>query len=334
MVLLSVAPPKPEFDGGKASQATYPWGGTPSSGDFLNEGGESIDIAVDAQLIHASPQYRNQIYGRAWPVPGGGYVLQYWLFSYFNTHYYFGDHEGDWEMVQYRLDSRLVPVMAAYSQHDDGERCEWIHVQINSLGRPIVYVANGSHASFYSSGLHFYQGGAVFDNADADGEVASPAVHDLGLPGLAWLDWPGKWGSSGGSFGSPTGPKVQGAGFKWSNPQGWETSIGGCTEDQEQRVMTRPERPASPKVEAQKSGANVVVSYVFDGQSWPLPSRLKVSVDPIGRITPISSTFDVADRRGRVVLPAGLARGRAAIVRVTGLSDAGLEGKEVSVRLN
>src|ERR1700754_917390 len=53
-----------------------------------------------------------------------------------------GRHAGDWEMVQVRLDGSE----AVFAQHSGAERCA-VH------GRLVVYVANGSHASYFVPGV-------------------------------------------------------------------------------------------------------------------------------------------------------------------------------------
>jgi hypothetical protein len=105
---------------------------------------------ADAQRLHGDPNYANKVYGRIVTYADGSRVLQYWLFYYFNWHPLWttwGDHEGDWEMVQIHLDATGAATRAAYAQHNGGERCEWVSVQKTAEGRPIAYVATGSHAT-------------------------------------------------------------------------------------------------------------------------------------------------------------------------------------------
>ncbi|MFL5904085.1 MAG: Vps62-related protein, partial [Solirubrobacteraceae bacterium] len=77
--------------------------------------------------------------------------LQYWLFYAQNAQdrgiVHTGRHAGDWEMVQLRL-AHGAPVEAVYAQHSGAERCGWDDVR-HEGGHPVVYVANGSHASYF-----------------------------------------------------------------------------------------------------------------------------------------------------------------------------------------
>ena len=196
--------------------------------------GDNIDAAnsyeADAARLHANPTYADRIYSRVHEEASGEVVLQYWLFYYFNGPFPgdIAEHEGDWEMTQIRLSATRQPIDATFAQHGGGERCEWVHVQRTPSGHPIVYVAEQTHASFFSSGDHYF-GAANWDNADGLGAVTGPddfTVIDITNP-AAWLSWPGKWGASGAS---PHGPSGQGA--KWWDPVAWSNSVTGCTEEQ------------------------------------------------------------------------------------------------------
>ncbi|WP_119065555.1 hypothetical protein [Aggregatilinea lenta] len=92
-------------------------------------------------------------------------ALQYWM------HYYYDDwanrHEGDWESITLLLDLEPWAVEAGrvlseqellrscavrdvgYASHEDGYRRAWQDVQRTAAGRPIVYVARGSQASYF-----------------------------------------------------------------------------------------------------------------------------------------------------------------------------------------
>lgn len=83
---------------------TYPSGRLTTSTDYIDEANN--DRVGDAQRMHALSTYANRVYARSLPVAGGT-LLQYWFFYYNNpkTFVTIGDHEGDWEMIQIRLDS-------------------------------------------------------------------------------------------------------------------------------------------------------------------------------------------------------------------------------------
>lgn len=91
-------------------------------------------------------------------------VLQYWLFYPFNDWRsgFFGanDHEADWEKVHVYLAEdeagELSPEWVAYASHNytgDNLRRRWDDPEVGKVGEhPVVYVAAGSHASYYAPG--------------------------------------------------------------------------------------------------------------------------------------------------------------------------------------
>jgi hypothetical protein len=99
-------------------------------------------------------------------------ALQYWF------HYYYNDwanrHEGDWEGITILLEldmgllgqdrelgeaellSGVSERDVGYAAHEDGNRRLWELVQKTKEGRPIVYVARGSSASYFGWRLEGY----------------------------------------------------------------------------------------------------------------------------------------------------------------------------------
>ena len=94
----------------------------------------------------------------------GWTVLQYWLFYPFNDWRsgFFGanDHEADWEKVHIYLaegaGGDLRPEWVAYASHNytgDNLRRRWDDPEVGKVGEhPVIYVAAGSHASYYAPG--------------------------------------------------------------------------------------------------------------------------------------------------------------------------------------
>lgn len=203
-----------------------PRGGTAADmGDFISERGNS-DYANDATYMEALPGYAHRVYGRVAHGNDGKVWLQYWLFYYYDpqSSFGFGVHEGDWEMVQVGLDSSNNPDMAAYAQHGDGERCAWATDVESDDGRPVVYVARGSHAAYFEPG--HYDDPQPDDDADGAGiEVGDPALVQVRTDTPSWVAWPGRWGDSGAA--SPRGPAYQ-SGGKWSDPTAWADSLSNC----------------------------------------------------------------------------------------------------------
>jgi hypothetical protein len=141
-----------------------------------------------------------------------------------------GRHAGDWELVQVRLDDAGRPVEAVYAQHSSAERCPWREVS-KRRGRPVIYLASGSHAAYFRPGVRDRTWPDPNDEADGRGAVVVPKVEPLG----AWSRWPGRWGPARaswipGEMDSPRGPAFQPQG-RWSEPDAWARAARPCTRD-------------------------------------------------------------------------------------------------------
>src|SRR5439155_25331664 len=124
--------------------------------DYLDAAGR--DYVADARRLHAQPGYAHTIYGHARHDPAGRLWLQYWFFYYYNDKAFLGIglHEGDWEMMQLRLDRQSKPNVLTYSQHREGARASWADVQRAPTPdgpAPVVYPARGSHACYFRPGV-------------------------------------------------------------------------------------------------------------------------------------------------------------------------------------
>ncbi len=200
-----------------------------SSTDYLDPRGSSTSTyEADAASMGTSPLYADKVYGRVVhggdDGPGGeldGRLwLQYWMFYYHNPIELLS-HEGDWEMVQVGLNSAHQPEIAVYNQHDGGEVCSWNEVEVSGA-RPVVYVAEGSHASYFGPERipleHFY------DHADGSGgTLLSPDLVEVTADDPRWIAWPGTWGDA---SNSPRGPRFQAD--KWSDPTAWKSGLDSC----------------------------------------------------------------------------------------------------------
>lgn len=207
-------------------------------------------------LVHdrdeRSPISRVEAFGR--PIPGvqarlgggpvayrhlasaadGGSWRQYWLFFQENPQdrgiARTGRHEGDWELVQYRLDARGRPVEAVVAQHSGAERCPWREVRRRG-GHPVVYLASASHAAYLRAGFRDRTWPDPNDEADGGGRVVRPAVQPVTERSPAWMRWPGRWGASRAApwnpaeQDSPRGPVHQPA--RW-DPERLARSAGPC----------------------------------------------------------------------------------------------------------
>jgi MYXO-CTERM domain-containing protein len=177
-------------------------------------------------------------YARTAPSARGGTWVQFWLFFAANPQdrgiLRTGRHAGDWELVQYRLDAAGRPVEAVYAQHSGAERCGWADVERRG-GRPVVYLAAGSHAAYFRPGVRDRTFPDPNDEADGRGAVARPRVEAVARGAPAWMRWPGRWGGARagwvpGEMDSPRGPAFQPQG-RWSDPDAWARRARPCTRD-------------------------------------------------------------------------------------------------------
>ncbi|MCW4015145.1 MAG: Vps62-related protein [Candidatus Bathyarchaeota archaeon] len=162
-------------------------------------------------------------------------VIQYWFFYAYNPGT-LNQHQGDWEMIQVVLDSTETPLYAVYSQHHAGEMAEWQDIETVDDTHPTVYVALGSHASYFRS----YQG-KLGTESDTLGNAYALKPEDveivlLGEKGTGnhpasqdWLDFGGKWGNWANTIDTymgaagPSGPGQNENAEKWLNPVSWGT---------------------------------------------------------------------------------------------------------------
>lgn len=195
--------------------------------DFLGEG--RIDLEEKYGEVICPDDCQPVIYARVFPNErqGSAIVVQYWLFYYGNGHGFAGlnFHEGDWEMIQVILDANETPRYAAYSQHKSGSKRLWSNVDKgywNGAEHPKVYVANGSHASYFKPGLYIGTDVGVDDAGDKPLESIPRLII---IPGdQNWPEFKGHWGDEGPSElitddDGPLGPIYQES--KWENPLTW-----------------------------------------------------------------------------------------------------------------
>ena len=164
------------------------------------------------------------VYGRV-VHENGRIVLQYWYFYYDDVYSYlyppsnfiWQAHEGDWEVVNVVLTDDEQPLSVGYSQHCLGQQREWADAPRFDGTHPIVHVAIGSHANYFSAGPHpidvscspaaavaiLRQNGLPLPVDYAfNGPLAGPPgsggavmpVHEIGDDGPAWVTFPGFWG--------------------------------------------------------------------------------------------------------------------------------------------
>jgi hypothetical protein len=291
---------------------------------------EDSDYPAAEARLHGQVAYADKMYGRV--VPGSSPpILQYWFYYYYNVGQGglgAGDHEGDWEMIQVMLDSSGNVAQVVAAQHNGGERCDWTHVQRTSDGRPIVYPAVGTHATYFSSGTHLVSGSALFDYANAGGPHTTPGVINIGSNPPGWVSWPGMWGNSAGSFPSPKAPIQQGD--KWDNPTTWASGVSGCTEGQTYPLTrvapgaTLPQiaphaqivAPPIPTIRVHRLSKTLEIEYVFGRHSTAKsPWWMLTTIDGLGdRLGPQMTKHAIRRDRGELTVKLNGARGPVKLV--------------------
>jgi hypothetical protein len=144
----------------------------------------------------------------------GRIALQYWLWYPYNVYSptvppgeLWQVHEGDWESVSVILDTRGRPLLAGYSQHDEGQRREWARVP-RTRARPRVFVALGSYANYFTPGTHRFdprivepvlisvirQKGLPPVDHTGSGRVVRPRLVRVSATSASWMAFAGAWG--------------------------------------------------------------------------------------------------------------------------------------------
>jgi len=155
--------------------------------------------------------------------------LQYWLFYAYNPQdrglLRTGRHEGDWEFLQLRLGDDGRPDLATLAQHSWAEGCRWSELARQRVGgdeAPVVFIANGSHATYSQPGTHDRPFPDPNDEADGHGGRTRPPLEVIDDDRPAWVADRGRWGNSRaavipGEQSSPHGPRFQEDG-RWQQP--------------------------------------------------------------------------------------------------------------------
>jgi hypothetical protein len=278
---------------------TYKGGRRAAKADFLDA--HNLSHAADAAIVQLDERNRDVVYGTAIPRGDGrpGAWLQYWLFYTYNSkaalQTKLGVHEGDWEMIQVRVDGRGQAQEVTYAQHGYARRAPWSSRLVRKVdGHPVVYVALGSHASYFEAGRHPVQlpmiGGWLIDDVCDDGRQASTtlvAVDNAKPP--PWARWPGRWGSSTtGEFKSPEGPAVR---PRWRNPDEFHAKAEPA------KPLEKPDEVGVhaylPDVHVWQEGDRVHVTYRKPSEDHGLwTAELAIAVHERGSRPPREHVFD------------------------------------------
>ena len=177
-------------------------------------------------------------YQRTVSLSDDGAWVQYWLYYRYQDQdrgvVRSGRHEGDWELVQFRLTSSGRPVEAVYAQHSGAERCPASAVTFRG-GRPVVFASHGSHASYLRAGTRDRLWPDPNDEADGRGVVVTPRVVPITATSPPFMRRSTPWGGSRAAWyvpfeqSSPPGPAFQPA--RWDDPAAFAASARSCQAD-------------------------------------------------------------------------------------------------------
>ena len=207
------------------------------------EGVAASQCYADAEAAHAASPV---VYGAAFRTKTR-IALQYWLWYPYDDYsptVPAGDiwqvHEGDWEAVSVILDRSGMPLLAGYSQHGKGTRRDWVRVPKRG-SHPLVYVALGSHANYFSAGQPLLDPrivdrtlitvvaayGVMPVEHTGGGPTVKPRLVAVSARSPAWMTFAGAWGEKGylhvpnnapvAGGGEPRGPAFQ---KLWRSPVG------------------------------------------------------------------------------------------------------------------
>ncbi len=260
--------------------------------------------------LRQRPGYANVMYGRAREDSDGPLWLQYWLYYFYNDYNLAGGaglHEGDWEMVQLRMREDLEhPDLAVYAQHCHAGKAAWQDVERDEGNpeAPLVFVARGSHASYFHSG--YQETEAWYDIAD--GKRKTPKLRleildDDDLPG--WVKWLGRWGDTqpripGLHQPSPQGPLPH---KQWRDPKRLLT--GAVT-------AKRLDAAPPPEVSIGRAQERMTLRFDFSRRGQERPERLVVTVNSAqDKLPPRTFTFALEPVvRGTLETDIELAKGK------------------------
>jgi hypothetical protein len=111
-------------------------------------------------------------------------AVQYWFFYTYND--FTDKHEGDWEMAQVDFDAPTPeealtkgPYEVDLAQHAGGERADWTDTKLQKQGtHPLLYVATGSHATYFGRELYLGRGASEGFGCD-DTSDATKQIHPV-----------------------------------------------------------------------------------------------------------------------------------------------------------
>jgi hypothetical protein len=188
--------------------------GSDETGFFL----QPPDDAVHAGSSNPA-DWRTYVHVKPSASHPGAVDIQYWFFFPYNDWVATVNHEADWEHITVVASGDGTLRGVWYANHNGGDWYEPGEVPLTPEGRPVVYVADGSHASYPVVGT--FNHGPGFDDRTYDGGPVWRAwenwvnVGERGAVrnGQHFIEYGGRWGEVGEtSFTSgPQGPAFQDA---------------------------------------------------------------------------------------------------------------------------
>ena len=311
------------------AEHSYPGGPPVLAGDVISD--PARDYASQAATLHQQIRYRNRMYVQAGTGSDGRLWLQYWFFYFYNDYNLLGPlvhaglHEGDWEMIQLRLDeTQAVPDFAVYAQHAHAQAKDWADLE-SVDHRPVIYPARGSHASYFTRGTHWT--GVWFDHADGRRHTPDLALEIIadGDDGYDWIYWPGHWGDTTPRGGldstSPTGPAGH---AQWGDP------VLLLEKAHEHARLVRPPAPVAPPAPTitatrQPDGELQLTYHMTVPSSDDPPAQLIATVNsPQDPRPPMTYRTDIRSADGNVVVPVHLQAGRSYDIHVSAATRGGI----------
>jgi hypothetical protein len=285
----------------------YPCGERTDDGDYLDPGFEWVADARRARGVPAEDA--NRVYGWIAESESGGHWLQYWFFYFASVKGLPGVraasgilgqflHAGDWEMVQFHVPAGAqTPDRATYAAHDYAFKVE-DPTQVIDDGRPVVYVALDSHASYPLAGRWRNLGSGwplqlfkkLDDRCDANGDRPETKFEAITSADHPWAWWPGSWGRPG-----PRSPACQ---RPWRDPDEFHREAHDVPDGwrghelEEEGIVTPEDLP----VTVEHSNGVVNVSFrVPDELEDGWAGILTLAFDPPGMALPDLREYDVTE---------------------------------------
>ncbi len=147
--------------------------------------------------------WRTYVHVKKSTLVAGGFDIQYWFFYAYDNGPLDFNHQADWEHVTVTVDANESFHSAWYAQHNSGTRYSKTQLQWIDNTHPVVYSADGTHASYPSAG-NFDVTLGFTDHTNASGPSYDTAANQVNvgeknapLSGQSFIKFGGGWGEIG-----------------------------------------------------------------------------------------------------------------------------------------